>query len=132
MDRLYPAAITVERPGGLFFDAAVPGVDDGIGVEGALLGREQTVRSSVLSVPFSYSVSPSCVLASSPPFLCRPSTLCLISCGRRDCFFSSVQMVRANMDSPTVAAATEGGSPFYKIYEIYLVRQKKNFRSALS
>ncbi|CAM9684866.1 unnamed protein product, partial [Hapterophycus canaliculatus] len=24
------------------------------------------------------------------------------------------------MDSPTVAAATEGGSPFYKIYEIYL------------
>lgn len=25
------------------------------------------------------------------------------------------------MDSPTVAAATEGGSPFYKIYEIYLV-----------
>lgn len=25
------------------------------------------------------------------------------------------------MDSPTVAAATEGGSPFFKLYEIYLV-----------
>lgn len=36
--------------------------------------------------------------------------------------FSLTQVVRANMDSPTVAAATEGGSPFYKIYEIYLVR----------
>lgn len=37
-------------------------------------------------------------------------------------WYSFVQVVRANMDSPTVAAATEGGSPFYKIYEIYLVR----------
>lgn len=27
------------------------------------------------------------------------------------------------MDSPTVAAATEGGSPFFKLYEIYLVRR---------
>lgn len=36
-----------------------------------------------------------------------------------------MQVVRANMDSPTVAAATEGGSPFYKIYEIYLVRCAK-------
>lgn len=40
-----------------------------------------------------------------------------------------MQVVRANMDSPTVAAATEGGSPFYKIYEIYLVRWAKSFRS---
>lgn len=40
-----------------------------------------------------------------------------------------MQVVRANMDSPTVAAATEGGSPFYKIYEIYLVRWEKPFRS---
>lgn len=41
MDRLHAAAVTVERAGGLLVDTAVPGVDDGVRVEGPGVGCEQ-------------------------------------------------------------------------------------------
>lgn len=43
VDWLHAAAVPVERAGGLFVDAAIPGVDDGVGVEGPLMGREKSV-----------------------------------------------------------------------------------------
>lgn len=44
MDRLHAAAVPVERFGGLLVDAAIPGVDDGVGVEGSRVGREFGVK----------------------------------------------------------------------------------------
>lgn len=126
MDRLHAATIPVERAGRLFFDAAVPGVDDGVGVEGALVGREILIASSLsclVAVLLSLCVLQYrvclCLVAArlSMPLNYPPSRL-----ADKIRFLISLQVVRANMDSPTVAAATEGGSPFYKIYEIYLVR----------
>lgn len=50
MDRLYEAAVAVERVGGLFVYAAVPGVDDGVRVEGSRVGRECSDRCTCIVV----------------------------------------------------------------------------------
>lgn len=65
----------MERACGLFFDATVPGVDDGVGLEGALVGRKQAVHASFLNIILFYVACH--VLRTRVCFLClRKASLC--------------------------------------------------------